>query len=466
MVRIEVARLHYFRGCMIIPVIVLAFIFLVLLSCTADAMAPGMAWNRTFRGMEDIPDIDTGNYYGYQIIALSDGYLIAGGFENAVHPVHGGWDVYMIRTDREGNVIWRKAYGGTGDDVASSVMAVNDGYVIAGETSPYRQHRSDAFLIKTALNGDRIWNNTYCGTGTVEIYSAVAAGDGYVMAGYEVNDSRNDTDIYLIKTDPDGNFLWSRTFGGPYYEVATSVLAASDGYVIAGYTSHFNVTDPNWQLHLFEGVDGFLVKTDLDGNVVWNRTYYSARDESISDHINPVFIRSIAPAGDGYIMAGEIDSHLNKKIYLARTDREGNIIWNRTFGGAGNCLAHSVITVDDGFVIAGKIDVYYMRFIANGNVYLLKTDNDGNELWNETFGEQRNVWGHSVAEAEDGYAIVGSLSENSHLSIYLVKTNPDEVMPEPGRPTPEPAPAASPSAEVAIIVLIATAAQLILRRGK
>jgi hypothetical protein len=152
-----------------------------------------------------------------------------------------------------------KTYGGTSDDRANSFQQTSDGgYILAGYTSSFGVDSSDIFLIKTDANGNVQWAKTYGGTYDDRAYSVQQTSDGgYILAGYTGSFGAGYYDIFLIKTDANGNIQWAKTYGGTRYERAFSVQQTSDGgYIVAGVNS-FGAGD----------YDIFLVKTDANGNI-------------------------------------------------------------------------------------------------------------------------------------------------------------------------------------------------------
>jgi hypothetical protein len=168
----------------------------------------------------------------------------------------GSADFFLIKTDANGNIIWAKTYGGIYIDSATSVQQTSDGgYIVAGRTGSFGAG-GDIFLIKTDANGNVQWAKTYGGT-VYDIASSVqqTSDGGYIVAGYTNSFGAGWGDIFLIKTDANGNVQWAKTYGGIYEDWASSVQQTSDGgYIVAGRTYSF-------------GAGVFLIKTDANGNI-------------------------------------------------------------------------------------------------------------------------------------------------------------------------------------------------------
>ena len=174
---------------------------------------------------------------GYDVSQTSDGgFVIVGGSQSFGA---GDWDFYMVKTDASGNLIWEKHYGDSAGDIAYSVKQTTDGgYAILGESDKIVQNHwvIDLFLIKTNSNGDTLWTKKYSGNVYCEHYSLdLGCNDGYILAGAKVDSLSGYSDAYLIKTDDFGNVTWSKTFGGLWDDGSYSVEKLNDGYIVIGY---------------------------------------------------------------------------------------------------------------------------------------------------------------------------------------------------------------------------------------
>ncbi|MFZ8825540.1 MAG: hypothetical protein ACO2OT_01695 [Candidatus Caldipriscus sp.] len=214
------------------------------------------------------------------------GYIVAG----ETYSFCVGWDdIFLIKTDANGNIQWVKTYGGTSIDGAYFVQQTSDGgYIMAGYTGSFGAGSADIILIKTDANGNIQWAKTYGGISHDGAYFVQQTSDGgYIMAGYTGSFGAGSADIILIKTDANGNIIWAKTYGGTDYDWASSVQQTSDGgYIVAGYTGSFGA---GWE-------DIFLIKTDANGNIQWAKTYGGTSIDGA------YFVQQTSDGG--YIMAG------------------------------------------------------------------------------------------------------------------------------------------------------------------
>jgi uncharacterized delta-60 repeat protein len=318
-------------------------------------------------------------------------------------------DIFLIKTDANGNVQWAKTYGGTYDDRAYSVQQTSDGgYIVAGRTASFGAGYYDIFLIKTDANGNVQWVKTYGygGTRYDEAYSVQQTSDGgYILAG--VNYFGAFGDIFLIKIDANGNIIWAKTYRGISYDEAYSVQQTSDGgYILAGSTLSFGAGHE----------DFILIKTDANGNVQWAKTYggtYGDRAYSVQQ-----------TSDGGYIVAGTTWSFGAGyyDIFLVKTDANGNVQWAKTYGGTYGDYASSVQqTSDGGYIVAG----YTYSFYAYGAIFLIKTDANGNIIWAKTYRGTIAGGAYSVQQTSDGGYIVAGVNSSGagDYDIFLVKTD-------------------------------------------
>ncbi len=194
---------------------------------------------------------------------LSDhGYLMAG----YINPGSaGGKDVFVIRTDSAGTLLWSREVGGVNDEFENSIVAAADGgFVIVGETNSFGAGNTDVYLIKLNAAGDTLWTRTYGGTAADAGKAAVETADGgYLVTGYTYSFGTGLQDILVMKTDVNGVLQWSKSFGElNFYKAGANIQHTADGgYIITGNRTDF----------LFTNGDIFLLKLDSSGNATCNQ---------------------------------------------------------------------------------------------------------------------------------------------------------------------------------------------------
>ena len=300
---------------------------------------------------------------------------------------------------------WQKTYGGAGEERGYSVeLTADGGYVIAGYTASFGTGARDVYLIKTNASGDTLWTRTYGGTGSDGGYSVQQTPDGgYIIAGSTSSFGAGRSDFYLLKTNAQGDTLWTRAYGGPDDDRGYSAQPTTDGgYIVAGYTFSFGAG----------GTDFYLVKTNAQGDTLWTRTY----DGSFDPDGN-----SVQQTSDGgYAVAATSQS---QDVYLVKTDAQGETLWTRTYGGRGLNHGNSVRqTTDGGYIIAGCTWSFNS---SSYDVYLIRTNAQGETLWTRTYGGPRADFGHSVQQTADGsYVVAGYSYDGTGIGdVYLIKTD-------------------------------------------
>ena len=382
----------------------------VSLGCVSGT-PPEETWNKTFGGYsaEHAPSAQQTSDGGYILVGDTMSY---GAGES---------DFWLVKTDSEGNKEWDRTFGGTGLEWAYSVQQTSDGgYILVGGTRSYGAGESDFWLVKTDSNGNKEWDRTYGGTKSDSARSVQQTSDGgYILVGGTRSYGAGSNDVWLVKTDSGGNMEWDRIFGGTDSEWVYSVQQTSDnGYILAGVTGSYGAAGYNF----------WLVKTDLEGNKEWDKTFGGNSDDCAE---------SVQQTSDGgYILAGGTMSYGadGYNFWLVKTDSEGDKEWDKTFGGTDSEWARSVQqTSDGGYILAGDTVSY-----GAGDFWLVKTDLEGNKEWDKTFGGTDDDRACFVQQTSDGgYILVGdTVSYGAGLrNVWLIKVGGTDAAPPPAKAT-------------------------------
>ena len=389
---------------------------------------PGEEWNKTFGGT---------NYdVAKSVQQTSDGgYIIAG---HTFSYGAGKSDIWVVKTDSNGNEQWNKTFGGKDYDMAHSVQQTSDGgYIIAGHTFSYGTFRlaygrSDSWLIKTDSNGNEQWNKTFGGPNDEVAQSVQQTSDGgYIFAGMTESYGTSFPDFWLVKTDSNGNEQWNKTSGGAEGKASSVQQTVDGGYIIAGEARS---EDTIWSF------DFWLEKTDSNGNEQWSMTFGGGDiEEAISVQ---------QTVDGGYIIAGVLWDGINSDrsdSWLVKTDSNGKEQWNRTFGGFGRDIATSIQqTSDGGYIITGFTNSYgagesdTIKYGAGfSDFWLVKTDSNGKEQWNRTFGGIDDDVATSVQQTTDGGYIIAGYTRSygaGGFDFWMVKVEVEPAEEEKGTP--------------------------------
>ena len=306
---------------------------------------------------------------------------------------------------------WNKTFGGGNLDWGWSVQeTIDGGFIIAGETVSFGSGGYDAWLIKTDGNGNETWNKTFGGASKDGSRTVSQTNDnGYILGGYADSYGYPGHDAWFIKTDTEGNEEWNTTVGGIASDGTFTVIQTSDeGFIGVGYADSYGAGNH----------DLWLVRTDKYGNEQWNKTYGTA-DWDLG--------YSLKECDDGgYIIIGTTQSYGagNQDAWLIKTDINGVEEWNKTYGGANNDWGSAVVIGEDGYYITGDTRSYGS---GGYDVWLIKTDEYGNEQWKRVYGESvSDDTGYSFIQTSDGgFAIVGTKTSFSTqlTDMWLIKTD-------------------------------------------
>jgi hypothetical protein len=358
----------------------------------------------TCTGTEIWQQVYGGDIYqtGKDVIEASDGGYIAVGGQMSGNGNKAHGQMYIIKTDSNGNLLWEKLYGDKYSDACSSIDYAHDsGYIITGCWGlPGWDYSLCIMKLNTA--GDMEWKKLYGGDVAIGRCIKRTNDGGYIAAGNSSFDSI--LHAYLIKTDNTGNMEWERSFSKDTYNDFQSIcLTRDDGYVIVGQTY-------NNQGHIY------LIKTDSHGEIKWEKVIGGERIENGFDVQQT--------KDDGYIITGisYTDGKTpDQEVYLVKTNSNGEVIWEKRYEGGGFGIGHSVIPLSDGGYLVGGGRKSYIS--AYSDIYIIRTDSQGNIIWDETYGGVKNDFLASMKQTNDGHFIVTGWTFN-----YGDITDPDLLL--------------------------------------
>jgi hypothetical protein len=346
-----------------------------------------------------------------------------GGYIIAVENYGENGDIWVIKTDGDGNKLWDRTFGGSGWEYRPDVKQTNDnGYIITARTYSFGVgNASNIWVLKLDENGMEQWNTTF-GKEFNDYGNEIqqTKDGGYIIIGCVALYEMAHYDIGLIKIDSLGHEQWNRTFGGKGQEFGESVRQTSDGgYIVSGSTTSYGNT---------HGYVFWLIKTDAQGNEQWNRTYGGT-----SPPAGPIGNTVDLTSDGGYFLLETRHSNESEDdIWVIKTNQYGDEQWNKTFGGIYyEDGAEAYQTTDGGYIILGNT----MDFNVFVNPWMIKLDASGEEQWNRTLGENIGGVGHSVDLTSDGgYIITGStatFSEYDAGDVWLIKTDENGFVTNP-----------------------------------
>lgn len=380
-----------------------AGVFVLLMTSPRQLSAQG--WDFYFGGnKEDL---------GHAIVQTSDlGYLLVGYSESFANGQDQDFDVYVIKTDVDGRLVWERTYDPGLYEFGRSLLETDEGeYLVAGEvgfgtiTGPY-----EGLLLKIDRNGEQIWQQTYTveGVNSIRINDLVAAADGgYLLVGYAEYEDAED-DMLLIKVDEAGEEEWHKIIGTGLGEQANAGAALDDGFVIVG-----NVDNPVPPPAAF-GTDLMLSRIDEQGDTIWT--------EVVSDVVNQVGADVLIDDNDQVVVVGDKGSDVS----LWKFDLAGNPIdeHQQDFFGLGD-EANAIILGEDGnYIIAGRTEVN--NFNVDQLIASFSPDFELNWFNNNGDFENTDEALGVAPRAKGGYATVGASGLNFNFvnDVVLTTTNP------------------------------------------
>jgi PKD repeat protein/putative intracellular protease/amidase len=369
----------------------------------AASFHDGVAWTKTFglNGFEG----------GRSLCETVDGGFLICGYTYSSGAGHS--DAYLIKTDSEGNEEWSQTYGGEGWEYGHSADQTGDGgYIMTGYTTSYGAGGRDVYLVKTDAQGNQQWFKTF-GGGDMDVGKSVreTSDGGYIICGYTTSFGVRNQDVYAIKTDAHGDIVWTKSVSGNFSEFAHSIIETDEGGFLLTGSSITTMADA------YGDRDLYLLKLDSTGSEEWSRTI----DNNFFDSGHSVLA---APDG-GFVIAGHTDIPFSLlDMFLLKIDSDGNENWRREFGSKGlHDYGRSVCTTSDGgYILCGATQ----SVETGSDVLVVRTDAQGHEIWNKRFGGPGSDWGSSVSEASDGSYVLtghtGSFGAGQH-DVWLVKVS-------------------------------------------
>ena len=300
--------------------------------------------------------------------------------------------IWVVKLDAGGKMLWQKIFPGKYNEWADMITQVKDGgFIIASKSFTNGEDYDGVSLMKLDAKGNSLWVKRFDQSSTGEFSEPLK--NGSLVTGRTYSEDNKNYGVFIAKTDSKGDYIYTKTLGSDYLSWGYSAVASGDGhFVTTGMPEEYGNNDDS---------DVYLMQRDKKGGYAWTKKFGGDKyDRGYS----------VEPAGDGgFIISGLTCSYGAglDDMYLIRTDVEGNSIWTRTYGGPGEDRAYDGIRAHDtGYIFAGVTSSYG----AGGyDAYVLKTDADGNSLWALTYGGPDDDSAHSICATDDGgYIFAGA----------------------------------------------------------
>lgn len=303
-----------------------------------------------------------------------------------------------------GQLTWRKTYGGHGVDNGRSVRQAPDGgYAVLGSTGSFGAGGSDFYLLKLYPDGEIQWSSTYGSAGIEQGYGLRALPDGFALVGFASSDG--DYQGMLVRTDADGGQLWQRNYGSQDWDFLYSIDTAASGFFLAGKT------------YTGDGYgDAWLLRTDVNGDTLWTRHFGTAFDDEARDV-------KATPDGGCIVAAILGNADGTTDAALVKFSAAGGEEWRSVLGGASDDRGEGVaLTTDGGYVLGGSTKSYS----EYSEMLLAKVAYDGTSTWVQHIGQIADWMGRGIVEREDGGLMLVGFTEafgNGGKDAYLLYTD-------------------------------------------
>lgn len=403
-------------------------------------------WTRIYGGTDE----ETGKF----ISPTTDGGVIIGGYSQSFNPENSQDDMYLVKTDSDGlsevclqemiyypivnPPVMNVACGvgtATGSAISSAAspvitssnefvhqlngceqnkfqrnyfyddhstkitsvkQTIDNGYALAGSAYQLSADKQYMTLMKTDIEGEVLWTKTYEEQAHTFINDMQITSDGgYILGGMTSDWEDSEYFFYVVRTNSAGDVIWTKKVGGPGLneEFLYGIQETNDGgFVLAGATYSYGAGM----------ADNFIVKLDEDGNTTWANAYGGTS----SDFINDIYVNQ-----DGsFIATGYTTSYGagNNDVFLMKINSNGSLAWTKTYGGTIAEDGESVIqTNDGGYIITGSTSSYGE---GGNDVLVIKTDMNGNLQWSRAYGTTGHETGATITQQDQYYIIGGGIS--------------------------------------------------------
>lgn len=386
------------------------------------------------------------NDVGKSVIATADGGFAVLGFTQSMDGDVAGktsenYDYWVLKFDSQALLEWNKTYGGSGDDRGSQLIETSDGgYMLIGysdssdEDVTLNNGNRDFWVVKTDNSGAILWEKSFGYGGADEGVSILETSDNHFIlsgildvtaSGGEGNIGRNTAthaggDYWSIKINPSGDIVWSRFYGGSFTDAPTGVIENTSSDLITVGRSDSNDVDISNNKGTY---DFWVVKSSSNGDIIWEKSYGGleideARDVISIDNENQIIV------GDTRSEEQDVSSNNGAAdLWILKISNQGDIIWEKSLGGSNFDVARSINpTFDNGFIIAGSSrssngDVSENK--GQNDAWVIKVDNTGQLLWETTVGGSEIDFTYDAVQLINGTIVaVGETSSfNGDVSV-------------------------------------------------
>lgn len=338
-------------------------------------------WQKSFGGNRH-------DYLKQITLGIDGGYLLTGNSNSDVSGIKtpaniGGFDIWLLKLDINGNPDWQKALGGLADDQVNHVIRSNDGGFLIGGSSASEE------IIPSG--------------------SRLSSPDLILKEG----ENYGNLDYWIVKLSAQGKLQWQKSFGGKYKDILKQVLELPNGNIILAGNSNSPVSG-NKNITGKGKNDWWLIKINEQGDVLWQKNFGDEADDKLSTMIltkdNNILL------GGNYTYFDNKSKQNKANIILRKIDTNGNLIWKETYDNGADDYLTNILQNFDGTLILGAYSTTHASNIKNkiqgkgkDDFLIIKTDNKGNELWRRHLGtHKKEILKKIIGTRDGGYVLMGS----------------------------------------------------------
>ncbi|WP_264521089.1 T9SS type A sorting domain-containing protein [Flavobacterium sp. N1994] len=326
---------------------------------------------------------------------------------------------------------WQKTYGGSEYDMAYTIKPTFDGgYIAAGVTSSIDgdvvslHGNGEGWIVKVNNVGAIEWQKAIGGTNMDEVNSIWQTTDGgYIATGYSSSNNGDITlnqgyeDLFVARLSATGSLLWMKTYGGSGWDEGTGIQQCTDGgFIVCGTT-----TSSNGNVSFNHGSDDFwLLKLNTDGNIQWEKTYGGTNSDNAFSLVQTKD-GGYAITGYTYSMNGDVTGNLNCAFWIVKTNGAGTLQWQKAVGSYSSISSYCIKqTIDDGFIIAGDssgVGGAVTVSYGNDDYWVVKLSAAGTLQWQKSLGGTYRDIAYGIDQTSDGGYIVSGRSESTDYDV-------------------------------------------------
>jgi len=396
---------------------------------------PTVVWNSFFQGTAQA------------VTSLVEGGYVAAGYTYSTLYNKSSYNFIVVRVDEKGKLLWQKILGGSTTEYAYAVVQTTDGgIIVAGQTDSNdgdvsgNHGLSDGWLVKLDKDGNLVWTKAIGGSSAEFIMGLTALADGGVMGagwGYSTDGNRSgghgSSDFWVFRMDADGNVIWSKSFGGYYDDHADAITSLKYGqFAVFGYT-YSNDGDVSGN---HGSADYWVIKIDFNGQLIWQKALGGSATDWGWGGI-------VTSADDGLVMAGltysndgdvsgshsptNTDLNGTMDYWVVKLNNDGQLIWQRVLGGSADDRPEGTMaTSDGGYIVAGQSksnDGDVSGNHGNGDAWLVKLNDNGNLQWQKPMGGSGEDFAWAVAGLSASSFVIAGTSNSTDGDINQTHDN-------------------------------------------